>query len=167
MTFDSEYFQKTLGKIVMSTINRRMILGLKKRLFEIIDIQPKNFKKSNLEEEVEEYFLTKVYQYATVINKLFRENKDIYMEYFMRQQQGLATNVRNLLLEGEESLFREEVFYCNFLNRLLNKPDLFNESVYLRYFQRIYEFIIFDVNYNGLYNLNVIEDDDSDSEMNE
>ncbi|OUM57055.1 hypothetical protein PIROE2DRAFT_18067 [Piromyces sp. E2] len=112
------YKKLAFERLMDGTQNHSLIQRLRWKLFKEVDIPPKKFSSYCLnEEDINENFLF-IMTTAETILELLEETKEIYITYFMESGQGLATNVRDLLLPNEAQEYRYDLFYFDYLKKL-------------------------------------------------
>lgn len=162
MNLGIDYRNFAFEKIMKSVSNRRLIQHLRLKLFVKLDFQPKNFKKLNLtNSNIEKDYFFNIKNTAKDILECLEENNQIYEYHFAPDMQGLTTNVRDMLLPGEENLFQLDCFYCYYLRNLFTDTtlELLDPT---RYYQEIYDFIMLDLTYDHNYDFIRIIDSDSE-----
>ena len=153
-----EVKEKAFIKLLESTSNRRIIQHLRLRLFQNTDFPPKTLMELNLKNsEVEKDTYLDIKTTAELILDELEKNVYIYNRYFRPvQYEGqlrdsiLKAEIRSYLLKGEEYLFGWEIFYLEYLAKFLNDKDRL-ENDPIGYYQKIYEYIVLDMDYDGKY----------------
>lgn len=144
----SEYRDMALTNLLEAISNRRLIQHLRLQLFKNVDFQPKDFNKLNLKNSIiEKDIYWWIYISASDILEQLTTNKTIYFQYFSPRNNPRETNVRDLMLPGEEEKFGWEIIYQEHLEKFINDEQR-KENDPIGYFQKIYEFIMLDLTYD-------------------
>lgn len=153
-----EFKETAFLKLMEATSNRRIIQHLRLRLFQETDFEPEKMPGLKLENSrVERETFQHIKITAEFILEELEKNVFIYNRYFRPiPYEGdlrgtmVKAEVRGYLLNGEEQLFGWEIFYLEYLARFLNDKDRLEEDP-IGYYQKIYEYIVLDMDYDGEY----------------
>jgi len=148
-----EFKDMALSELLKSISNRRFIQFLRLELYKKIDFEPKNLELLNLiHSSIEKECYEFIKEFAQDILEQLEENKAIYFKYFHPSKTGLGCYVRDLLLEDEEELFGWEIYYSEYLKKFIEDKDRL-EIDPVGYYKKLYDFIILDLNYDGVYEI--------------
>ena len=137
--------KETAFKRIMDTVsNRRRIQHLRKLLFQSLDYTPKNIKKYNIDLAKTHESWYEIITTSNEILNLIHENNWVYKFYISNNQ------FDDLLLNGESKLFDYEKFYEQYLEKFIN-DKLLKEQDEFSYYQKLYDFIIYDLTYGDIY----------------
>lgn len=153
-----EYRNIAFERLLTAISNRRLIQHLRLDLFKKIDYQPKDIIRENLlNSQIMDDVFYQIKFYSEEILGLLKDQVYVYSFYFKPCRQGLARNVRDMLLPGEEELFTWEEHYKKWLTRFVNDEKRMMVDP-IGYHQKLYEFIIMDMTYGDVYdNIHIVE----------
>lgn len=153
-----EFKEEAFLKLMEATSNRRLIQHLRLRLFQKVDFEPEKMADLNLQNSQIEKETNQIIKFTadTILEEL-EKNNFIYNKYFRPviyegdlRSSLFKAEVREYLLKNEEQLFGWEIFYLEYLARFLNDKDRL-ENDPIGYYQKIYEYIVLDMDYDGEY----------------
>lgn len=154
---EQEFKERAFIKLMESVSNRRIIQHLRLKLFQNTDFQPNILDQMNLRHSrIEKDLFLDIKTTANLIIDELEKNVYIYNRYYRPlPHEGLRSNIlraeiRGDLLKGEEYLFGWEIFYLEYLSKFLNDKDRLEEDP-IGYYQKIYEYIVLDMDYDGKY----------------
>lgn len=159
MSQEQEFKNQAFFKLMETTSNRRLIQHLRLRLFQNVDFTPEklvelNLQNSEIEKETQqtikftaESIIEELKKNISIYNRYFRPNN--YWDGRLRNNL-LKAEVRSYLLRNEEYKFGWEIFYLEYLARFLHDNDRL-ENDPIGYYQKIYEYIVLDMDYDGEY----------------
>lgn len=152
-----DFKEKAFENLMESTSNRRIIQHLRLQLFQKTDFPPEKMEVLNLRNSrIEKDLFLDIKTTADLILEELERNIFIYNRYFRPlsieslRSNILKAEVRSYLLKGEEDLFGWEIFYIEYLAKFLYDNDRL-ENDPIGYYQKLYDFIVLDMNYDGKY----------------
>lgn len=152
------YRESAFIRLMDSLSNRRLIQYLRLELFKKIDIQPKYLEEENLlnSKFMDDTFLD-IKISSEFILELLEEQVLIYTIFFAKSNLSWKTNVRDMLLPGEEDKFTWEKHYRKWLRKFYDDEKRIVIDP-IGYHQKLYDFIIRDLTYGDVYdNINIVE----------